>query len=58
MEKNEAILKDLTDELYIIEANEKIPGNCKYQAKLLQVVKIKNKQVHEVYQNYLNPKLV
>lgn len=38
MEKNEAILKDLTDELYIIEANEKIPGNCKYQAKLLQVV--------------------
>lgn len=38
MEKNEAILKDLTDELYTVEANEKIPGNCKYQVKLLQVV--------------------
>lgn len=38
MEKNEAIVKDLTDELYTIEANEKIPGNCKYQVKSLHVV--------------------
>ena len=36
MERNEAILNDLPGELYAIEANQKIPDNCKYPLTKIQ----------------------
>ena len=36
MKRNEAVLKDLLDELYMKEANDKISDNCKYPLPLLQ----------------------
>ena len=43
MKRNEAVLNELPDELYIIEANDKIPDNCKYP-----LLRIKSKQTQEV----------
>ena len=43
MKRNEAVLNELSDELYIIEANDKIPDNCKYP-----LLRIKSKQTQEV----------
>ena len=37
MKRNEAVLNELLGELYTIEANEKIPDNCKYPLALMQV---------------------
>ena len=36
MSRNEAVLKDLPGEFYTIEANDKIPDNCKCPAVLIQ----------------------
>ena len=36
MKTNEAVLNELPGELYIIEANDKIPDNCKYPLALIQ----------------------
>ena len=36
MKKNEAVLNELPGELYTIEANDKIPNNCKYPLTLIQ----------------------
>ena len=36
MKRNEAVLNDLPDQLYTIEANYKIPENCKYPLVLIQ----------------------
>ena len=36
MKRNEAVLSDLPGELYTIEANDKIPDNCKYPLTLIQ----------------------
>ena len=36
MKRNEAVLSDLPGELYTIEANDKIPDNCKYPLALIQ----------------------
>ena len=36
MKRNEAVLRDLPDELYTIEADDKIPDNCKYPLALIQ----------------------
>ena len=36
MKRNGAILHDLPDELYTIEADDKIPDNCKYPLTTIQ----------------------
>ena len=36
MKRNEAVLNDLSGQLYTIEPNHKIPGNCKYLLALIQ----------------------
>ena len=36
MKRNEAVLNELPGELYTIEANDKIPHNCKYPLALIQ----------------------
>ena len=36
MKRNEAVLNELPGELYIIEANDKIPDNCKYTLSSIQ----------------------
>ena len=36
MQRNEAVLKELSGELYIIEGNDKITDNCKYPLALIQ----------------------
>ena len=36
MKRNEAVLNEFPGELYIIEANDKILDNCKYQLALIQ----------------------
>ena len=36
MKRNEAVLTELPGELYTIEANVKIPDNCKYPLALIQ----------------------
>ena len=36
MKRNEAVLNQLPGELYITEANDKIPDNCKYPLALIQ----------------------
>ena len=38
VKNNEAILNDLSGKLYTIEANNKIPDNCKYPLTLIQAV--------------------
>ena len=38
MKRNEAVLNDLPGELYITEANGKIPDNCKHPPALIQAV--------------------
>ena len=34
--RNAAVLNEMANELYTIEANDKIPGNCKYPMALIQ----------------------
>ena len=36
IKRNEAVLNEFPSELYIIEANDKIPDNCKYPLALIQ----------------------
>ena len=36
MKRNEAVLNELPGQLYTIEANDKIPDNCKYPLVLIQ----------------------
>ena len=36
MERNEAVLNEFNAKLYLTEANDKIPGNCKYLLTLTQ----------------------
>ena len=36
MKRNEAVLNDLLGQLYTIEANDKIPENCKHLLTLIQ----------------------
>ena len=36
LKRNVAVPNELSGELYIIEANDKIPDNCKYQLALIQ----------------------
>ena len=36
MKRNGTVLNDLPGELYLIEASEKIPDNCKYSLVLIQ----------------------
>ena len=36
MKRTEVVLIDLPGKLYTIEANDKIPGNCKYPLALIQ----------------------
>ena len=36
MKKNKVVLNDLPSELYAIEANEKIPDDCKYPLALIK----------------------
>ena len=36
MERNDAVLNDLPDELYKIESHDKIPDNCKYPLATIQ----------------------
>ena len=43
MKQNEAVLNDLPDELYTIEANDKIPGNCKYPLATIQAAQNQRK---------------
>ena len=33
--RNEAVLNNLPSEIYTIEADDKIPGNCKYQLAMI-----------------------
>ena len=39
MKRNEAVLNDLPREFYTIEANHKIPDNCKYPFALIQTAR-------------------
>ena len=39
MKRNEAVLNELPGELYITEANDKIPDNCKYPLPLIEGAK-------------------
>ena len=36
MKRNEAVLNDLPGELYTIQADDKIPDNCKHPLTLIQ----------------------
>ena len=36
MERNEAVLNEFNAKLYLTEANDEIPGNCKYLLTLTQ----------------------
>ena len=36
MERNEAVLNDLPGELYIVEADDKVPDNCKYPLAMIE----------------------
>ena len=36
MKRNDAVLKDLSGELYTIEADDKIPDNCRYALATIQ----------------------
>ena len=45
MKKNEAVLNELPGELYTIEANDKIPDNCKHTLALTQAAQNK-KQIN------------
>ena len=36
MKRNDAVLNDLPGKLYIIEAHDKIPDNCKYLLATIQ----------------------
>ena len=36
MERNEAVLNDLPGELYTVEADDKVPDNCKYPLAIIE----------------------
>ena len=36
IKRNEAVLSDLADELYKMEADDKVPDNCKYSLATIQ----------------------
>ena len=36
MERNEAVLNDLPGELYTVEADDKVPDNCKYPLAMIE----------------------
>ena len=42
IKRNEAVGNDLPGQLYTIEANGKIPDNCKYPLALIQVAENEN----------------
>ena len=42
MKRNEVVLNDLPSKRYIIEANDKIPGNCKQPLALIQAAQNQN----------------
>ena len=48
MERNDAVLNDLPDELYKIESHDKISDNCKYPLATIQAAQNKKKQTQEV----------
>ena len=47
MKRNEAVLNELSGELYITEA-DKIPDNCKHALVLIQAAQNQSKQTQEV----------
>ena len=49
MKRNDAFLNDLPGELYTIEANDKIPDNCKYPMAAFHVFENEQK-AQEIYQ--------
>ena len=48
MERHEAVLNELPDELYTIEANDKILDNCKYPLALIQAAQNQKQTIQEV----------
>ena len=48
MKRNEAVLNELSGELYTREANDEIPDNCKYSLVLIQATQNLTKQTQEV----------
>ena len=48
MKRNDAVLNDLPGELYTIEADDKIPDNCKYPLATIKAPQNKKKQTLEV----------
>ena len=48
MERNDAVLNDLPDELYKTESHDKIPDNCKYPLATIQAAHNQKKQTQEV----------
>ena len=38
MKKNDAVLNDLPGEFYRIQADDKVPDNCKYQLATIQAI--------------------
>ena len=42
LKRNEAVLNELPGELYTIEANDKIPDNCKYPLALIVAAQNQN----------------
>ena len=48
MKRHEAVLNELPGELYTIEANDKIPDNCKYPLALMQAAQNQKQTIQEV----------
>ena len=46
MKRNEAVLNELSGELYIIEANDKFPDNCKHPLALIQAAQSQKQKKH------------
>ena len=42
--RNDAVLKDLSGELYTIEADDKIPDNCRYPLATIQAAQNQNQR--------------
>ena len=56
MKRNESVLNELPGEPYIIEANDKIPDNCKYTLTLIQAAQ-NQKQTNTGLAKFLNLKI-
>ena len=46
MKRSKAVLNDLPVEFCTIEADDKVPNNCKYPLAIIQAAQIQSKQKH------------